>query len=108
MSHDVGVCGSSYSFLMVFTRATDVGTDGREIHWDFIRLALSSVADMAIFPLQDVLGPGTEHRMNRPGTAHGNWEWRFDPRLLTEKIEKKLLELTTISHRNRREPSCLW
>ena len=45
-----------------------LGTDGSEIHWDFIRLALSSVAGWAIFPLQDVLGLGSESRMNLPGT----------------------------------------
>jgi 4-alpha-glucanotransferase len=39
---------------------------------------MASVADLALFPLQDALGLGTEHRMNRPGTAEGNWAWRFD------------------------------
>jgi 4-alpha-glucanotransferase len=55
-----------------------LGTDGREIHWDLIRAALASVADTAIVPLQDVLGLGTEHRMNRPGEAQGHWGWRFE------------------------------
>jgi 4-alpha-glucanotransferase len=41
-----------------------------------IRLALMSVANTAIFPLQDLLGLGTEARMNVPGTASGNWEFR--------------------------------
>jgi 4-alpha-glucanotransferase len=77
-----------------------IGTQGSEIHWDFIRLALGSVAQMAIFPLQDVLGLGTEHRMNRPGTAHGNWEWRYDPRILTLEVEKKLRKLTLAVGRN--------
>ncbi|HEY2250038.1 MAG TPA: 4-alpha-glucanotransferase [Planctomycetaceae bacterium] len=53
-----------------------LGTDGREIQWDMIRLALASVADTAIVPLQDVLGLGNEARMNLPGTASGNWRWR--------------------------------
>ena len=44
------------------------------IHWDLIRLALSSIANQAIIPLQDVLGLGTEARMNFPSTAEGNWE----------------------------------
>jgi 4-alpha-glucanotransferase len=52
------------------------GSDGREVHWDMIRLALTSVANTAIFPLQDLLGLGTEARMNVPGTASGNWEYR--------------------------------
>jgi len=54
-----------------------LGTDGREIHWDFIRAALRSAAETAIVPLQDVLGLGSRARMNRPGTGEGNWEWRF-------------------------------
>lgn len=49
-----------------------LGTDGREINRDFILLALGSVAHIAIFPLQDVLGLGTEARMNLPGTPRGN------------------------------------
>ncbi len=52
------------------------GSDGREAHWDMIRVALMSVANTAIFPLQDLLGLGTEARMNVPGTASGNWEFR--------------------------------
>ena len=55
-----------------------LGSDGREIHWDLIRAALASVADTAIVPLQDVLGLGGEHRMNRPGEGEGHWGWRFD------------------------------
>ena len=73
--------------------------DGKEIHWDFIRLALGSVARLAIFPLQDVLGLGTESRMNRPGTARGNWEWRFTEDMLTPAIEARLAELTRVYER---------
>jgi 4-alpha-glucanotransferase len=53
------------------------GTDGREIHWDMIRLLAQSVADTAIVPMQDVLGLGSEARMNTPGRSSGNWEWRL-------------------------------
>ena len=52
-------------------------SDGSEIHWDLIRAACASVADTAIVPLQDVLGLGSEHRMNLPGRGEGYWEWRF-------------------------------
>ena len=45
--------------------------------WPLIRAALSSRARLAILPMQDVLGLGTEHRMNTPGTSGGNWDWRF-------------------------------
>jgi 4-alpha-glucanotransferase len=53
------------------------GSSGEEVHRDLIRAASASVADLAVFPFQDVLGLGTEARMNFPGTAQGNWEWRF-------------------------------
>ena len=50
-----------------------------DIHWAMIRAACNSVARMAMFPLQDVLGLDSEHRMNRPGTVGGsNWAWRFE------------------------------
>ena len=76
-----------------------LGTTGEEINWDLIRLALSSVADTAIIPFQDVLGLGSEARMNTPGTASGNWEWRFRKEMLTSKIAERLKELTEISDR---------
>jgi 4-alpha-glucanotransferase len=53
------------------------GSVGREPHWDLIRLAMSSVADTCIVPMQDVLGLGSEARMNTPATAEGNWSWRL-------------------------------
>jgi 4-alpha-glucanotransferase len=79
-----------------------LGTDGSEINWDFIRLALSSVAPIAIFPLQDVLGLGTEARMNLPGTTKGNWEWRFTGDMLTPTITERLRELTRVYERTSR------
>ncbi len=72
---------------------TYLGTDGREIHWDFIRLAFSSVANTAIVPLQDVLGLGSEARMNYPSRASGNWSWRCTPDALTDKIAARLCTL---------------
>lgn len=76
-----------------------LGSDGREIHWDFIRLAMSSVAKLAVFPLQDVLGLGTEARMNRPGTARGNWEWRFGPNALETRHAERLRDLAVLYDR---------
>jgi len=70
------------------------GTDGRELNWDFIRLALMSVADNAVTPMQDVLGLGGEARMNLPGTTQGNWCWRFLPEMLTDEIRTRLKGLT--------------
>ncbi|HMW21930.1 MAG TPA: 4-alpha-glucanotransferase [Burkholderiaceae bacterium] len=54
-----------------------LASDGRAPHWDLMRAASASVADLAIQPMQDVLGLGSEHRMNFPGTPTGNWSWRF-------------------------------
>jgi 4-alpha-glucanotransferase len=71
----------------------------REIHWEFIRLAMMSVADMVIIPLQDVLGLGEEARMNLPATVKGNWEWRLLPNQLRPEQAKKLLEITEVSKR---------
>jgi len=69
-------------------------TDGAEIHWDFIRTVLASVADTAILPLQDLLGLGTEARMNLPNSTQGNWIWRFREDSLTEKHAERLREIT--------------
>ncbi len=60
------------------------------LHFAFIRLALASAANTALFPLQDVLGLGTEARMNVPGTAKGNWGWRFQASQLTPAIRDRL------------------
>jgi len=73
-----------------------LGTDGKEINWDFIRLALASAAATAIVPLQDVLGLGSEARMNLPATSEGNWEWRFTFDMLTEEIKNRLRQMTKI------------
>jgi 4-alpha-glucanotransferase len=72
------------------------GTDGRETHWEVIRLAMSSVARFAIIPLQNVLGLGSTCRMNRPGMLKGNWEWRFHADQLTEEVENRLRDLTDL------------
>lgn len=54
-----------------------MNVDGSNVAWDLIRLALSTSADMAIIPLQDVMNLGSEHRMNIPGTSDGNWGFTF-------------------------------
>jgi 4-alpha-glucanotransferase len=65
-------------------------SDGREPHWDMLRLAIASVADTAIFPIQDVLGLGSEARMNVPGTPSGNWTFRLDEASLTPALAERL------------------
>ena len=56
------------------------------VNWVLIRAVLASVADIAIVPLQDVLGLGSEARMNLPGTVSGNWKWRYKPDALTRAM----------------------
>lgn len=51
--------------------------DGREIHWDFVRAGYSAVSNLAVFPLQDLLGLGASARFNTPGVPAGNWQWRY-------------------------------
>ncbi|ANV86293.1 4-alpha-glucanotransferase [Picosynechococcus sp. PCC 7117] len=60
------------------------------IHWGLIRLALGSVANLAVFPLQDLLGLGSEAKMNTPGVAAGNWTWRYQPEMLSDDLIGKL------------------
>ncbi len=68
----------------------------RNVHWEFIRLAMISIANMAIFPLQDILGLGEDARMNRPAIKEGNWKWRLLPAQLTPSLARKLLKMTEI------------
>jgi 4-alpha-glucanotransferase len=70
------------------------------IHWSLIRLAMSSVANQAIFPLQDLFGLGTQHRMNTPSVAENNWEWRYQPEMLTQEIGDHLGKLTELYGRS--------
>jgi 4-alpha-glucanotransferase len=78
-----------------------LGTDGGEINWDLIRLALGSVARTAIIPLQDVLGCGSEARMNVPARESGNWGWRYRAEQLTPELRARLKELTNVYGRDR-------
>jgi 4-alpha-glucanotransferase len=81
-----------------FLRSYAPGTEN-DVSWGLIRLAWMSVADYAITPLQDVLGLGSEARMNRPGRPSGNWRWRFRADMLTQALLDRLAELTEIYER---------
>ncbi len=70
--------------------------DGSDIAWDFIRLAMSSTANLAIVPMQDCMNLGSEARMNTPAVAGGNWTWRYLPEQLTEGIRIGLAEMATL------------
>jgi 4-alpha-glucanotransferase len=73
------------------------GDDG--IHWAFIRAAQSSPAGLCVVPLQDVLGLGSEARMNTPSLHGGNWRWRFNEGQLNNELAMKLALLAEVSDR---------
>ena len=74
--------------------------DGHDIAWDFIRLAMMSVARMAIIPMQDAMNLGSEARMNTPARAEGNWAWRYRQEQLTPGIQEGLAELARLYGRS--------
>jgi 4-alpha-glucanotransferase len=76
-----------------------LGSDGRAIHLDLIRLTLNSVANTVIVPVQDLLGLDDRARMNRPGTRTGNWQWRVPPGRLTPTLARLLHRLTDLAER---------
>ncbi len=65
-------------------------SDGSAINLDFIKMAYASIAALAIIPMQDALGFGSDCRMNWPGSNERNWAWRCAPRFLTKEISKML------------------
>jgi 4-alpha-glucanotransferase len=71
-----------------------LGAKDGEIVWATIRAALASKANTAIIPAQDLLELGSEARMNLPGIAKGNWGWRLQAGVLTEKLTHRLRSLT--------------
>ena len=76
-----------------------IGVYGLNIPWAFIRLAMASVANMAIVPLQDVLSLGSEARMNYPSKSGGWWSWRFTAGALTDDIAARLRQMATVYER---------
>jgi 4-alpha-glucanotransferase len=72
------------------------------INWAMIRLAMSSVADTVVIPLQDLLGLGSDARMNIPGSANGNWSWRYDASAIDDRLKASLQAMTKTYGRARR------
>ncbi|MBI4320343.1 MAG: 4-alpha-glucanotransferase [Chloroflexi bacterium] len=100
-THDNDTTAGWLANLSESTRATvrayiedRIGKTSVDTVRDMIQLAFSSVADTAILPLQDVLGLGSEARMNRPGRSQGNWSWRCLPAQLTRAHLDYLADLT--------------
>lgn len=73
-------------------------------HWDMIRGAWASPARIAITPAQDLLGLGSESRMNYPGKQGGYWTWRLSEGLPKGRVARRLKALTTTYYRSRPQP----
>jgi 4-alpha-glucanotransferase len=91
--HDTDTAAGWFAALRARERDR-TGLDPAEPSWGLIELAMRSRAALAIVPAQDVLGLGSEARMNRPGTLHGNWSWRLERGQLTDALAARLRELT--------------
>jgi 4-alpha-glucanotransferase len=76
-----------------------LGPGDDPINWKMIRALQGSVAQAVVIPMQDVLGLGSESRMNRPGVAAGNWRWRMLPDEFTTDMQDRLLDLATLYER---------
>jgi 4-alpha-glucanotransferase len=79
---------------LVLETLDERGIDDPDPEWALIRLLLGSVAEVAMIQVQDVLGLGTEARMNMPGTKGGQWQWKLSPGQLTRAHGARLLEAT--------------
>jgi 4-alpha-glucanotransferase len=77
-----------------------LGNVDADVAWAFIRAANDSVADLCIVPMQDVLGLGSEARMNIPSSLDGNWGWRYQPGALTPDITQRLAALSETADRD--------
>ena len=88
-THDTDTAVGWFSSLRPRERVA-TGLDPREPHWGLIELAYGSRAGLALVPAQDVLGVGSEARMNRPGRTDGNWRWRLEWGALTPALARRL------------------
>ncbi len=77
----------------------DSGSDGRRVHLDLIRMLYESRANTVIVPLQDILGLDNTARMNRPGSASGNWAWRVERGSLTSELADTIRTMTEATDR---------
>ena len=83
-------------------RALDyTGSDGSDFPWSLLRTALESVAETAIAPLADVLGLGSEARLNTPGNPEGNWKWQAPPGAFSHALAARLRRLCALTGRAR-------
>lgn len=69
------------------------------IHWGLIRSAVNSMSSLAVIPMQDVLGLGSDARMNRPSVPSGNWAWRLSPGAINDDLTRRLAHLAEVTDR---------
>jgi 4-alpha-glucanotransferase len=97
-THDTDTAAGWFASLKKKEREA-TGLDPAEPHWGLIEMAEGSRANLAIVPAQDVLGLGSEARMNRPGEVEGNWSWQLQPGELTDEHAARLRELAVSAGR---------
>ena len=98
-THDNDTTAGWYSHLDAETSARVrlyLGADAAAVPQALIRAALGSVARLAIIPVQDLLGLGSEARLNTPGTVSGNWSWRLPRAALTPELARRCAELNSV------------
>ena len=81
-----------------------LGVTGNDAVWPLIRATASSVADLALYPVQDILELGSEARMNVPSRPTGNWSWLLRENALTPALAQKLAALTAVTDRDKHDP----
>jgi len=99
-THDNDTTAGWYAKLAAAQRQalqTQLGANDQEVVWAMIAKALASPADTAIIPAQDVLELGSDARMNLPGIAKGNWQWRLKEGALTQELAQRL-RITTMTN----------
>jgi 4-alpha-glucanotransferase len=100
-THDTDTAVGWWRNLQPAQRAA-TGLDPREPNWSLIELAYASRAALAVVPAQDVLGLGSDARMNRPGVTQGNWGWRLKNGVLTPALAQRLRRLAEQHNRSAR------
>jgi 4-alpha-glucanotransferase len=101
-THDTDTVLGWWKTLSAFERSNAeayLGPAADGIHWSLIRAALASPACLAVAPIQDVLGLGSEARMNVPSLSDGNWTWRLAPGAVTTDLSKRLAHLVEVTDR---------
>ena len=101
-THDTDTAAGWFESLRPQERAA-TGLDPGEPSWSLIELAYGSRSSLAVVPAQDVLGLGSDARMNRPGVSEGNWSWQLEPGALTSALARRLRGLAERHGRLRTE-----